>query len=104
MREHLGLETSRGRTQNTVLRVEPSLFLLYSLVVYWYAQIASQQTMCIKYSWYGKESITFSDAMISVRRSAWERYIFQQPILNGCVAKLHAATRNLVFDALALAT
>lgn len=29
MREHLGLETTRGRSQNTVLRVEPSLFLLY---------------------------------------------------------------------------
>jgi hypothetical protein len=34
MREHLGLETTRGRCRNTVLRVEPCLFCLYALIVY----------------------------------------------------------------------
>jgi hypothetical protein len=103
-REHLGLETPRGRTQNTVLRVEPSLFLLYSLVVYWYTQIAPTAGTKIRYSWHGKQSITFSDAMIAVRRSVWEHYLFQQPTLNGCFVKLHATAKKLVFDALALAT
>jgi hypothetical protein len=103
MREHLGLETPRGRTQNTVLRVEPRLFLLYSLVVYWYTQIAPTAGTKIRYSWRGKESITFSDAMIAVRRSVWEHYLFQQPTLNGCFVKLHATAKKLVFDALTLA-
>lgn len=104
MREHLGLETSRGRTRNTVLRVEPSLFLLYTIVVFWYTQITSKKELEIKYSWHGKSSITFSDAMLAVRRSAWEHYIFQQPSLNSCVVKLGCTAKNLVFDALALAT
>jgi hypothetical protein len=33
MREHFGLETTRGGSENTVLRMGPSLFLLYTIVV-----------------------------------------------------------------------
>jgi len=32
MRAHLGLETTRGRNENTVLRVAPCLFGLYTVV------------------------------------------------------------------------
>jgi hypothetical protein len=104
MREHLGLETTRGRSRNTVLRVEPCQFLLYSLIVYWYAQLDSQREAAVVwYSWPGKTSITFSDAMIAVRRSAWEKYIFQQPSLRGQVEKISAATKKCILDALALA-
>lgn len=104
MRDQVGLETARGRTRNTVLRFEPCQFLLYSLVVYWYTQIASPANQNIWCMWHGKSSITFSDAMITVRRNAWERYIFQQPSLTGTVAKLSASAKKLVLDVLALAT
>jgi hypothetical protein len=33
MREHFGLETTCGWSENTVLRMGPSLFLLYTIVV-----------------------------------------------------------------------
>ncbi|XZE52041.1 hypothetical protein SH139x_003719 [Planctomycetaceae bacterium SH139] len=36
MRAHLGLETTRGWHRNTVLRMAPSLFLLYTIVVTFY--------------------------------------------------------------------
>ncbi len=95
MREHLGLETTRGRSRNTVLRVESCQFLLYSLIVYWYAQLDSKKEAAVVwYSWPGKTSITFREAMIAVRRSEWEKYIFQQPSLRGQVEKLSAATKK----------
>jgi hypothetical protein len=42
--------------------------------------------------------------MIAVRRSAWEKYIFQQPRLRGQVEKLSGTTKKRILDALALAT
>ena len=36
-RSYLGLETTRGRSRNTVLRAEPSLFALYTVVAWLYA-------------------------------------------------------------------
>jgi hypothetical protein len=70
IREHLGLEMPCGRTQNTVRRVEPSLSLSYSPVVYWYTQIAHRlQEQKNSYSWHGKESKTYSNVIIAVRRS-----------------------------------
>jgi hypothetical protein len=33
IREHLSLETTRGRCRNTVLHVEPCLFCLYTLIL-----------------------------------------------------------------------
>ena len=36
---HLGLETTRGRVRNTVLRAEPCLFALYTLVVWLYLEL-----------------------------------------------------------------
>lgn len=105
MREHLGLETTRGRSRNTGFRVEPCQLLLYSWVVYGYLQLNSQDgPSVVWYSWPGKTSITFSDAIIAVRRSAWEKYIFQQPRLRGQVEKLSTATKKRILDALALAT
>lgn len=101
MREHLGLETTRGRSRNTVLRVEPCLFLLYSLIAFWYAQLGKT---AIWYRWHGKTSITFTDAITAVRRSAWETCLFQQAPLGGHIEKLPREAKKLVLDALSLAT
>ncbi len=79
MREHLGLETTRGRCRNTVLRVEPCLFGLYSLIVYWFVHLPKRNREKIHTAWVGKTSITFSDALASVRYNAWNDYLFQQP-------------------------
>jgi hypothetical protein len=104
MREHMGLETSRGRTCNTVLRFEPCQFLLYSLVVYWYLEIAPSSQNAIWYSWHGKTSITYTDVIIAVRRNAWDQHLFQRSTPRGFVVKLPNAAKKLVLDALALAT
>jgi hypothetical protein len=38
VREHVGLETTRGRRARTILRAEPCLFGLYTLVALWFSE------------------------------------------------------------------
>lgn len=103
VREHLGLETTRGRIRNTVLRVEPCLFLLHTLTAFWYAQLPQHQTGKIRIRWHGKLTITFSDALAAVRRNLWDAHLFQHPRILTRVEKLPRSTRNAILDALALA-
>ena len=42
MREHLGLETTRGWTRNTVLRLAPCLFVLHTVLAMFLQRIARQ--------------------------------------------------------------
>ncbi len=104
MREHLGLETSRGRTRNTVLRVEPCLFLLYTLIVYWYVHLPKAERAKIHIQWHGKVGIAFSDAVISVRRNVWYDFLFQRSQSKRPVEKLDHKSRNAILDAITLAT
>ena len=103
MREHVGLETTRGRARNTVLRAEPCLFCLYTLVVYWYVHLPRSKQQKLQVDWNGKTAIAFSDAMASVRRSAWDEYLFQQPTGRPTVEKINSHTKKAILDALAIA-
>ena len=103
MREHLGLETTRRRFRNTVLRVEPCLFGLYTLTVHWFAHLPKKSREKIYATWVGKTSITFSDALASVRYNAWDDYLFQRPNHSTPFEKLTAHKRNIILKALALA-
>ena len=104
MRAHLGLETTRGRSRNTVLRVEPCLFGLFTLIVHWHAHLPQRDRTTIHMNWNGKTALTFSDAIASVRRSAWEEYLFQPAQKRPTVEKLSPKTKNTILNALALAT
>ncbi|QDV61997.1 transposase [Crateriforma conspicua] len=63
MREHLGLETTRGWHQRTVLRMAPALFLLYTVVVVFYDTMPDGSSHRRQKFWIGKTSITFSDML-----------------------------------------
>jgi hypothetical protein len=102
MREHLGLETTRGRCRNTVLRVEPCLFCLYTLVVYWFDHLPRRSRETIHVNWAGKTSITFSDALTSVRYNAWDHYLFPHSMPRTPVEKLTARRKKAILNALAL--
>ena len=104
MREHLGLETTRGRCRNTVLRAEPCLFGLYTLIVYWFTHLPKTNRERIHVNWVGKPSITFSDALASVRYNAWDAFLFPRPQRNGSLRKLTARSKKRILDALALPT
>jgi len=77
MRSYLGLETTRGRTENTVLRTAPCLFGLYSVVALCYAVLPGRGLHIATISWSGKTTITFSDAMATVRRWIWLHWVFE---------------------------
>jgi len=71
MRAYLGLETTRGRTEKTVLRAAPCLFGLFSVIALLYAQLPPRRVAGIGVLWPGKTEHTFSDAIAAGRRSLW---------------------------------
>jgi hypothetical protein len=99
VRDYCGVETTRGWTKNTVLRAAPSLFGMYTVVACLYAQIEGRKpTAGIR--WAGKSHITFSDAITSVRRWLWDKWVFRTSSLHEHVQKLPDATRKLICAAL----
>lgn len=103
MRAHLGLEKSRGRCRKTVLRVEPCLFCLYSLVAYWFANLPARQNKEIHVPWLGKTSLTFSDALVAVRSNLWRQQLFQRTGKSKPADKLSTRAKNAIIRLLALA-
>jgi DDE superfamily endonuclease len=75
-RSYLGLETTRGRVRNTVLRAEPCLLALYTLVVWLYAELPVRYRRGRAVAWWGKVDVTFSDAITAVRRYLWVEGVF----------------------------
>ncbi len=54
MRAYLGLETTRGRTEKTVLRAAPCLFGLFSVIVLLYARLPANRVRAAGVVWPGK--------------------------------------------------
>jgi len=96
MRSHLGLETTRGWCQQTVLRMAPLLFCLYTLTVIFFDTMAWSNPHVRVKQWTGKEGTTFSDMMISVRRYLWMEWVFAQVPGGQAVLKLPIAARTLI--------
>ena len=67
MREHFGSETTRGWSAGTVLRMAPCLFVLYTIVVLFYDTMPASSPHLRTRTWSGKQAITLSDMIISVR-------------------------------------
>lgn len=100
MRAHLGLETTRGRTENTVLRVAPCLFGLYTVVALLYAQLPTSYRNQLAITWPGKNHAAFSDAIVTVRRWLWVEWAFVTHGENETFTKLPSPLRKLLLHAL----
>ncbi len=79
MRSYLGLETTCGWTEQTVLRVAPCLFGLYTVVAALYVRLPARCRGRGLLAWAGKEDITFSDALTAVRQWLWAEWVFAIP-------------------------
>jgi DDE superfamily endonuclease len=100
LRAHLGLETTRGRCPNTVLRAAPCLFGLYTVVALLYHALPeSKRSGSVE--WPGKQGVTFSDALMAVRRWLWAEWVFPQADTDGAIEKLPQPLRDIIFSALA---
>lgn len=100
LRCHIGLETTRGWCQKTVLRAAPCLFGLYSVVAALY-QALPEAKRTGKVDWPGKEVVTFSDALTAVRRWLWGECVFREAGCDGGLEKLPAPLRDVLLVALA---
>lgn len=101
MRAYLGLETTRGRVRNTVLRAEPGLFALYTLVAWLYAEAPARYRRDRPVEWPGKPEVTFSDAITAVRRWLWAEWVFAQPGHREAFEKLGSGLRRILLNGLA---
>ena len=90
------LETTRGWSQGTVLRMAPSPFLLYTIVVTFYDTTPESSSHLRYRCWVGKEMITFSEMIISVRLNLWVEWIFERTPGGAAVRKLSAPARTLL--------
>lgn len=99
-RSHLGLETTCGWSRNTVRRAAPCLFGLYTVVALLFWALPESKRSGVV-SWPGKEGMTFSDALASVRRWLWSEWVFPQAAGGTAIEKLPATLREVIFAALA---
>lgn len=100
-RSCLGLETTRCRKRESVLRAAPCLFGLYSFVALLYACLPSSATVDARVAWAGKRHVTFSDAITAVRRWLWRRWIFDTGHKHRAFSKIPKPLRRLILCALA---
>jgi hypothetical protein len=101
MRAYLGLETTRGWCEQTVLRAAPCLFGLYSVIALLYAQLPANRTRSAIIEWPGKSDRTFSDAITAVRRWLWMDWAFVTPDHQETFSKLSRPIRAVLLYALA---
>jgi DDE superfamily endonuclease len=100
-RSYLGLETTRGWSRDTVLRVSPCLFGLYTVVAYLYAELPARYRRERVVDWPGKCDVTFSDAITAVRRWLWVEWVFAIPGHSEAFSKLSGPFRQILLYALA---
>jgi hypothetical protein len=98
---YLGLETTRGWSRNTVLRAEPGLLALYTVVVWLYAELPARYRRVRVVDWRGKSEVTFSDAITAVRRWLWVEWIFALTGHRETFEKLGGPLRQIVLRGLA---
>jgi hypothetical protein len=100
-RSYLGLETTRGRVRNTVLRAEPSLLALYTLVVWLYLELPARYRRVRAVDWLGKVDVTFSDAITAVRRYLWVEGVFTLSGHREAFEKLGGPLQRILLQGLA---
>lgn len=99
VREHLGFETTRQRTEKSVLRAAPCLLGLFSVVCLIYAEHVNRAKVSGRQTpWYRKTEPTFSDALATVRRLFWEQTIFKQSRFHRGFQKLPPLLRRTLLD------
>lgn len=99
-RSCLGLGTTRGWCERTVLRAAPCLLGLYTAVALLYQALPESERRGAV-AWPGKSGVTFSDALAAVRRWLWAGWVFPRAEGGGSVEKLPRPLRDLIFSALA---
>jgi hypothetical protein len=103
VRSYLHMETTRGWSRETVLRVGPCLFGLYTVVAWLYAELPKRWSRVRVVDWPGKREVTFSDAITAVRRWLWLDWVLAIPGHRDGFQKLAPGLRRILLNGLAQA-
>lgn len=104
-RAHLGLESPRCRVRDSVLRLTPCLFGLYSVVSLVFAEhvrltgMKASRAITSSRPWYVKREPTFVDALELVRRLLRSR-LYETPPWMAALQKLPPGLRDQALDAI----
>src|SRR5262249_2246325 len=101
MRAYMGLETTRGWKEATVLRLGPCLFGLFSVVAVRFARLTVRGRGWVRVGWGGKVETTFSDAITAVRRWLWVNWVFANHGFGAAFSKLSRPFQEALLSALA---
>lgn len=96
-RSCLGVETTRGRCRNTVVRAAPCPLGLYSVVAV-IRHLLPEAKRSGRVAWAGKGPVTFPGARTAVRRRVWLDGVSPQVKADGAVAALPANVRELLLS------
>ena len=88
VREHLGVETQRQWSDKAIARETPALFALYSIIILIGLQLGRIPMRTA--AWYSKQSNTFSDILVEVRRILWRERYFEQVVENSDLIEILA--------------
>lgn len=80
VRAHVGLDTPRSWSKQSVLRTAPCLFGLFSVIsVIFHRHTHGKRIRPLSFAWYRKDEPTFADAIACVRRFCWQEVLKQSP-------------------------
>jgi hypothetical protein len=100
VRAYLGLESTCGWCQQTVLRAGPCLLGLYTVVAILFRALPeAKRTGGVM--WPGKHATTFSDALCAIRRWLWDKTLLPQAGDNTTFDKIPQPIRELLLTTLA---
>jgi len=101
VRSYLHVQTTRGWSRDTVLRMGPCLFGLYTVVAWLYASLPGRWSRVRVVDWPGKHAVTFSDAITAVRRWLWLQWVLTIPGHRDALQKLKPGLRKILLNSLA---
>jgi hypothetical protein len=101
VRSYLRVQTTRGWSRDTVLRMGPCLLGLYTIVAWLYAELPGRWSRVRVVDWTGKCDVTFSDAITVVRRWLWLEWILAIPGHREAFQKLKPGLRQILLNGLA---
>lgn len=105
-RAHLGIETQRQWSDKAIQRCTPLLLGLYSIVTLIALKMNETKQLVEQEitTWYDKQGeLTFSDILVTVRRSIWKQRYFSNSANNPELSKIEEQYENTLLYQLALA-
>lgn len=95
VRQHVGLGSTRRWCKQAVLRAEPWLFGLYTVIALIYIEHLQTHTPRIaNHPWLKKSEPTFADAIAEVRTLIWRETIFSHPAIHAAMKKVPSQTQE----------